>query len=135
VLSSWRQRERERSTQLPTRPVQGCSLSCDAAVYNTPTPTPSESSVHSQRPLNTRCHLSQAERWGAELHMEDVEFVDTSVRPFVIRTSEREVRSHPHQPRSDPAQPQPHEFRVPSPRCYPHVAEECHVCRVWTPYA
>jgi hypothetical protein len=29
----------------------------------------------------------------------------------------------------------PHDLRVPSPRCYPHVAEECHVCRVWTPYA
>jgi hypothetical protein len=25
--------------------------------------------------------------------MEDVEFVDTSVRPFIIRTSEREVTS------------------------------------------
>jgi thioredoxin reductase (NADPH) len=36
----------------------------------------------------------QAERWGAELHTEDVEFVDVSTRPFTIRTTEREVRAH-----------------------------------------
>jgi thioredoxin reductase (NADPH) len=37
---------------------------------------------------------AQAERWGAELHTEDVTFVDLSQRPFVIRTEEREVRAH-----------------------------------------
>jgi thioredoxin reductase (NADPH) len=37
---------------------------------------------------------AQAERWGAELVTEDVEFVDLSVRPFVVRSSEREVRAH-----------------------------------------
>ena len=34
----------------------------------------------------------QAERWGSELLTEDVEHVDLSVRPFVIRTSETEVQ-------------------------------------------
>lgn len=34
----------------------------------------------------------QAERWGSELLTEDVEHVDLSVRPFVIRTSEIEVQ-------------------------------------------
>jgi thioredoxin reductase (NADPH) len=33
----------------------------------------------------------QAERWGAELHQEDVEFVNVKSRPFVIRSSDREV--------------------------------------------
>jgi thioredoxin reductase (NADPH) len=37
---------------------------------------------------------AQAVRWGAELYTEDVTFVDLSQRPFVIRTEEREVRSH-----------------------------------------
>ncbi len=36
----------------------------------------------------------QAIRWGAELVTEDVEFVDLSQRPFVIRSSDREVRAH-----------------------------------------
>lgn len=36
----------------------------------------------------------QAERWGAELLTEDVEFVDLSQRPFVVRSTEREVRAH-----------------------------------------
>jgi thioredoxin reductase len=36
----------------------------------------------------------QAERWGAELHTEDVEAVDVTTRPFTIRTTEREVRAH-----------------------------------------
>ena len=36
----------------------------------------------------------QAERWGAVLATEDVESVDLSVRPFVVRTSERTVRCH-----------------------------------------
>jgi hypothetical protein len=33
----------------------------------------------------------QAERWGAELYTEDVEYIDLSQRPFTIRTGEREV--------------------------------------------
>ncbi|MBD2019746.1 thioredoxin-disulfide reductase, partial [Leptolyngbya sp. FACHB-36] len=37
---------------------------------------------------------AQAIRWGAELYTEDVTFVDFSQRPFVIRSEEREVRSH-----------------------------------------
>ncbi|EFJ50467.1 hypothetical protein VOLCADRAFT_103925 [Volvox carteri f. nagariensis] len=36
----------------------------------------------------------QAERWGSELHTEDVEEVDLSVRPFRIKSTEREVRAH-----------------------------------------
>lgn len=36
----------------------------------------------------------QAIRWGAELVTEDVEFVDFSQRPFVIRSGEREVHAH-----------------------------------------
>jgi len=35
----------------------------------------------------------QAERWGAELHQEDVEFVNVKSSPFVIRSSDREVHS------------------------------------------
>lgn len=37
---------------------------------------------------------AQAERWGAELHTEDVTFVDFSQRPFVVRSEEREVKAH-----------------------------------------
>lgn len=37
---------------------------------------------------------AQALRWGAELITEDVTFVDFSQRPFIIRSEEREVRSH-----------------------------------------
>ena len=37
---------------------------------------------------------SQAERWGTELHTEDVVTVDLSVRPFVITSTDRTVRSH-----------------------------------------
>ncbi|NJP08782.1 MAG: thioredoxin-disulfide reductase [Leptolyngbyaceae cyanobacterium RU_5_1] len=37
---------------------------------------------------------SQAVRWGAELATEDVESVDFSERPFVIRSSDREVLAH-----------------------------------------
>ncbi|ONM60309.1 NADPH-dependent thioredoxin reductase 3 [Zea mays] len=33
----------------------------------------------------------QAERWGAELYQEDVEFVNVKSSPFVIRSSDREV--------------------------------------------
>lgn len=36
----------------------------------------------------------QAERWGAVLHSEDVERVDFTTRPFVVASSEREVRAH-----------------------------------------
>ena len=37
---------------------------------------------------------AQAERWGAELHTEDVTFVDFSQRPFVVRSEEREVKAY-----------------------------------------
>ena len=37
---------------------------------------------------------AQAERWGAELHTEDVTFVDLSQRPFVVRSEEREVKAY-----------------------------------------
>lgn len=37
---------------------------------------------------------AQAERWGAELHTEDVISVDLSQRPFLIKSEEREVRAH-----------------------------------------
>lgn len=37
---------------------------------------------------------AQAERWGAELYTEDVTFVDFSQRPFIVRSEEREVRTH-----------------------------------------
>lgn len=36
----------------------------------------------------------QAERWGAELYTEDVESVDLSTRPFIIRSAERKLRAH-----------------------------------------
>ncbi|KAG2432738.1 hypothetical protein HYH02_012872 [Chlamydomonas schloesseri] len=36
----------------------------------------------------------QAERWGSELYTEDVEEVDLSVRPFRIKSSDRELRAH-----------------------------------------
>jgi thioredoxin reductase (NADPH) len=36
----------------------------------------------------------QAIRWGAELITEDVEFVDFSQRPFVVKSAEQEVRAH-----------------------------------------
>jgi len=36
----------------------------------------------------------QAERWGSELHTEDVEYVDLTQRPFTIRSSEREVKAN-----------------------------------------
>lgn len=37
---------------------------------------------------------AQAARWGAELVTEDVTFVDLSVRPFIVRSQEREVKTH-----------------------------------------
>ncbi|MCL1466813.1 thioredoxin-disulfide reductase [Argonema galeatum] len=37
---------------------------------------------------------AQAQRWGAELVTEDVISVDLSVRPFVVRSEEREVKTH-----------------------------------------
>lgn len=37
---------------------------------------------------------AQAERWGSELLTEDVEHVDLSSRPFTVRTSDTEVKTH-----------------------------------------
>lgn len=37
---------------------------------------------------------AQAERWGTECYTEDVTEVDLSQRPFMIRSSEREVKAH-----------------------------------------
>ncbi|AFZ20700.1 thioredoxin-disulfide reductase [Allocoleopsis franciscana] len=37
---------------------------------------------------------AQAERWGTQCYTEDVTFVDLSQRPFIVRSSEREVRTH-----------------------------------------
>lgn len=37
---------------------------------------------------------AQAERWGAELYTEDVIEVDLSQRPFIVRSEERELRTH-----------------------------------------
>lgn len=36
----------------------------------------------------------QAERWGAELYQEDVEFIDVKNAPFTVHSSERKVM-HP----------------------------------------
>lgn len=36
----------------------------------------------------------QAERWGADLQTEDVEYVDVMKRPFTVRGSDREVKCH-----------------------------------------
>ncbi|KAI3850591.1 hypothetical protein MKX03_024126 [Papaver bracteatum] len=36
----------------------------------------------------------QAERWGAVLFQEDVEFIDVKTRPFTIRSTDREVKCH-----------------------------------------
>lgn len=36
----------------------------------------------------------QAERWGAELFQEDVEFLDVKKSPFTVRSSERKVNCH-----------------------------------------
>lgn len=36
----------------------------------------------------------QAERWGAELYHEDVDYIDVRSRPFTIRSTEREVKCH-----------------------------------------
>lgn len=33
----------------------------------------------------------QAERWGAELFQEDVEYMDVKSRPFTVQSSERKV--------------------------------------------
>ena len=40
--------------------------------------------------------ILQAERWGAELVTEDVEEVDLQQRPFLVRTSDTEVRLPRH---------------------------------------
>jgi thioredoxin reductase (NADPH) len=37
---------------------------------------------------------AQAERWGTECYTEDVTFVDLSQRPFLVRSEEREFRTH-----------------------------------------
>jgi len=37
---------------------------------------------------------AQAERWGAELYTEDVTDVDLSQRPFIVRSTDREIRTH-----------------------------------------
>lgn len=37
---------------------------------------------------------AQAERWGAELYTEDVISVNLSQRPFIVRSQEREVKTH-----------------------------------------
>jgi len=37
---------------------------------------------------------AQAERWGTECYTEDVTFVDLNQRPFIVRSQEREVRTH-----------------------------------------
>jgi thioredoxin reductase (NADPH) len=37
---------------------------------------------------------AQAQRWGAECYTEDVTFVDLSQRPFIVRSEEREVKTH-----------------------------------------
>ncbi|XP_064976512.1 thioredoxin reductase NTRC-like isoform X1 [Musa acuminata AAA Group] len=36
----------------------------------------------------------QAERWGAELFQEDVEFIDVQHNPFIVHSSERKVKCH-----------------------------------------
>ncbi|KAK8690264.1 hypothetical protein V6N13_088964 [Hibiscus sabdariffa] len=36
----------------------------------------------------------QAERWGAELFLEDVEHIDVKSNPFTVQSSEREVKCH-----------------------------------------
>ncbi|KAG5583425.1 hypothetical protein H5410_054052 [Solanum commersonii] len=36
----------------------------------------------------------QAERWGAELYQEDVEFIDVKNTPFTVHSSERKVKCH-----------------------------------------
>eukprot|EP00850_Spirogloea_muscicola_P024561 SM001055S14018 [mRNA] locus=s1055:1:1946:- [translate_table: standard] len=36
----------------------------------------------------------QAERWGAELFTEDVEYIDATQRPFTVRSSEREIKTN-----------------------------------------
>lgn len=36
----------------------------------------------------------QAERWGAELFQEDVEFLDVKTTPFTVQSSERKVIYH-----------------------------------------
>lgn len=43
---------------------------------------------------NTHSNTAQAERWGAELYTEDVESVDLSQRPFVVKSGDRTVRAH-----------------------------------------
>lgn len=35
---------------------------------------------------------NQAERWGAELYQEDVEFLDVKTSPFTVQSSDRKVK-------------------------------------------
>ena len=35
---------------------------------------------------------AQAERWGAELYQEDVEFIDMNTSPFTIKSSDRSIK-------------------------------------------
>ena len=37
---------------------------------------------------------AQAVRWGAELYTEDVTYVDLTKRPFVVRSEDREIKTH-----------------------------------------
>ncbi|XP_017243392.1 thioredoxin reductase NTRC [Daucus carota subsp. sativus] len=37
---------------------------------------------------------NQAERWGAELYQEDVEFLDVKTSPFTVQSSDRKVKCH-----------------------------------------
>ena len=37
---------------------------------------------------------AQAERWGTQCYTEDATFVDLTERPFIVRSEEREVRTH-----------------------------------------
>lgn len=37
---------------------------------------------------------AQAQRWGTQCYTEDVTYVDLSQRPFIVRSEEREVRTH-----------------------------------------
>lgn len=42
--------------------------------------------------MMTLCRIRrQAERWGAELFQEDVEFIDVQRNPFIVHSSERKV--------------------------------------------
>ena len=46
--------------------------------------------INIENVLNDRMR-KQAERWGAQLRTEDVEFVDVTNRPFTVRSTDSEV--------------------------------------------